>query len=326
MRLRVAAIAIASMLGCADAGAPVQRRAVPIIGGAPDPSHDAVVALVRADGVQCSGVALTRRVVLTAGHCLTGIDPTTIEVRVGADDAAPIARATVARGERYPTAAGTADDYPGGVDLGALEVSTELPLTPMPIADLAGDPRGRAATVIGFGRSSPFDPASNTRRLAVTLAVERACSRFLQMGGADANACAGDSGGAVLIDGGLVALVSAGLDGCSTLTTFTRLAPHRAWIDRVAAGTFGAPCPECLSPDPACDAPVPGSDAAVTDGASDADVTTTGAAMGGGCVTTRAAGGSFAPLALALLTARAARARSARGRRRARRARPSRRR
>ena len=46
----------------------------PIIGGAPDSQVDGAVVLIRPGGGQCSGVALSKRLVLTAGHCLTGVD------------------------------------------------------------------------------------------------------------------------------------------------------------------------------------------------------------------------------------------------------------
>ncbi|MGZ3454506.1 MAG: S1 family peptidase [Polyangiales bacterium] len=259
MRRPLTLIALLAVTGCASTTQePTAERASPIIGGAPS-QLDGVVGLIRPDGAQCSGVVVSKRVILTAGHCLTGVDATAIEVRIGVDYANPDATASVMRAERYPTATGTSDDFEGGVDLGALLVVSDLPVTPVARSVVTSDDDlcGKQVLVVGYGRSAPFDPTSNQKRLAVTMPVERCCNRFLQMGGADANACSGDSGGAVLLDGALVALVSAGIDGCSTFTTFTRLTPHQAWIDRVVAGDFGRPCPECMAPDPACDAPVP---------------------------------------------------------------------
>ena len=254
MRL-VALFATTVVLGCSpvrpESTDTVEAR---IIGGAPDSADSAIVAIRRADGATCSAVVVASRVVITAGHCVWASAPADLTVLLGDDLTLPSALVRVTTVELYPTATASNDDLATGVDLAALETATDLGVSPLavgpdtPTAVLGA----RAVSAIGFGRTSPFDPASARGRQHVVLPIARACDRTVFFGDAASNVCSGDSGGAVVLDGALFAIVSGGVNGCSTLSLATRLAPHRAWFDRVMARQFGAPCPECLRPDATC--------------------------------------------------------------------------
>lgn len=258
------AASLALPLGCAPAGGAMGANDEPgsasaaVIGGASDSTHEGVVAIVRADGSTCSGVVIASQVVLTAGHCTFGFTAEDLEIRVGADATASTQRLPVARVVAYPTASLTSDDELGGVDLAALVTSAPLPTAPVPLATSIEDAdlKGHVVTAIGYGRSVAADPASVGRRLAASVVAASVCSRVFRIGDDVTNVCFGDSGGAVLLDGALVGLVVAGLDGCKTPSAVTRLRAHRVWLERVVAGSYDAPCPECVTPDPACSAPV----------------------------------------------------------------------
>jgi hypothetical protein len=176
---------------------------------------------------------------------------------VGADADAATAIG-VTRLRLYPMATQTTDDLAGGVDLAILETDADLPSPPLAIAPPASTdgPTGQPVTVVGYGRTQAFDSTSAGFRESITVPVIDSCTRWFRIGDDVENTCFGDSGGAVLRDGALFAIVSAGHDGCDTPSYATRLDAHRVWLGRVLAGDFDAPCPECVAPSSACDAPI----------------------------------------------------------------------
>jgi hypothetical protein len=155
--------------------------------------------------------------------------------------------------------------------------------------------KGRAVTAIGYGRVAPFDASSIGRRASVSLDVDAICGRIFRVGNDLKNVCFGDSGGALLLDGALVGLVSSGRDGCNTPSTVTRIDAHLPWLTRTIAGSFDAPCPECVPADPTCSAAIE---------------VTPGAPTSGGCALSRARADArgrensppFAPLGAMLWT------------------------
>jgi hypothetical protein len=148
-------------------------------------------------------------------------------------------------------------DLAGGIDLAALELTADAPVQPMPVRPtlLPSELLGARVEVVGVGRSESSSPES-APRARVSTTVSRVCSRLVRLGDAAANACDGDSGGAVLYEGQLAAIVSFGLGGCNTPSSHTRLDAHRAWLDRMIAGRFDESCPECVAADSSCGAPV----------------------------------------------------------------------
>ena len=81
-------------------------------------------------------------------------------------------------------------------------------------------------TLVGYGLSSTGDNSTAGVRREVTLAVQSVCSRLVTAGDDQATACQGDSGGAVLLGGKLVAVISAGNVACVGPTTLTRTDAH----------------------------------------------------------------------------------------------------
>ncbi len=254
---RATLVSLAALVGCSPSAVePTAESAQPIVGGAVDRTTTSVVSVHREGATElCTGVVVAPRVVLTAGHCVWA--PGRYTVGFGDDGRAPEAQIEVTRVALYPTATSTESDLAGGIDLAALELASDAAVPPMPVrsAPLPGELLGARVDVIGVGRSGLSSPTSSPRA-RVSTTVSRVCSRLLRLGDGTANACDGDSGGAVLYGGELAALVSFGLGGCNTPSSHTRLDAHRPWLERVLARRFDEACPECVGPDPGCAAPI----------------------------------------------------------------------
>ncbi|MBI2395483.1 MAG: trypsin-like serine protease [Deltaproteobacteria bacterium] len=248
-------LGFAALVGCASSD-PLGDRSEAVIGGDFDRETSAVVAVRREGAVEiCSGVVVAARVVLTAGHCVW--QSGRYFVAFGADARRPDAEREVVRVAPFPTATSSESDLYGGVDLAALELASDAPVAPMPVraSPLPATLTGARVDVIAVGRSEVSTTDSAPRR-RVSLTISRVCSRLLRFGDETTNVCDGDSGGAVVYEGALVAIVSFGLAGCKSPSSHTRLDAHRPWVERVVAGRLDEPCPECLAPDASCDAPV----------------------------------------------------------------------
>jgi MYXO-CTERM domain-containing protein len=269
----------------------VSAAAAPIIGGGPDTNDVAVVALVQqSTGTLCSGTIIAPQVVLTAAHCVYRVDASDLQVLVGPDDSTPTQTIAVASVAAYPTYSDEDTGLQGGVDLGVAFLATPANVTPATAATspAAGDFAGAEVTLVGYGIDSTASGTGAGMRRSVSLPVDSVCSRLLTVGGLDADACFGDSGGAVLLGGALVAVISSGMGDCATPSLMTRLDAHADWISAIlAGGDAGAACPTCVPADPSCGAATETQAASDGDaglhGSSGAPAAPGGSGGGGGC-------------------------------------------
>jgi hypothetical protein len=213
------------------------------------------VLLVGSRGTTCTGVAIARDLVLTAGHCvLPGADYKLMEFDAAGD---PKLRdvAAIARHPQFDLAALLA--HRATADVALLKLATPLPATfaPAPLADRTvgvGDP----FMVAGYGLATRGDGRSGGTLRAATL-VATGQPGTLQVRLFDPNtmgetagrgACTGDSGAPVFdMSGGRLAVIgvvswSTGpklAAGCGGLTGVTPLTRYRAWIVETA-GKLGS--------------------------------------------------------------------------------------
>ena len=192
----------------------------------------------------CTGVALARDVVLTAGHCVHGARAVAVNAaRAGAPPRVIEARDSVV----HPEFRADAEKRRlRTIDLALLRLAEPLPagFAPARIAPEGATRIGETFVVLGYGLTREGDERSAGTLRAGALAAREPLSSILlwakDPAGKGLGVCTGDSGGPALrADGAVFALASFGAgDGksrCGALTQATILAPHAAWIEGVLA-------------------------------------------------------------------------------------------
>ena len=234
--------------------------ALAMVGGAPPAdmaSARHVVLLVGSHGTTCTGVAISRDLVLTAGHCvLPGAEYKLMEFDAARN---PTLRdvASIARHPQFDLA--TLLAHRATADVALLKLATPLPATfaPAPLAAAdrtvaVGDP----FVVAGYGLATRGDGRSGGTVRAATLVATgqpgtlqvRLFDPHTKGDAAGLGACTGDSGAPVFdTSGGRLAVIgvvswSTGpklAAGCGGLTGVTPLTRYRAWIVETA-GKLGS--------------------------------------------------------------------------------------
>jgi Trypsin len=231
-----------------------------MVGGAPSADMATarhVVLLVGSRGTTCTGVAISRDLVLTAGHCvLPGADYKLMEFDAARN---PTLRdvASIARHPQFDLA--TLLAHRATADVALLKLATPLLATfsPAPLASAdrtvaVGDP----FVVAGYGLATRGDGRSGGAVRAATLVATgqpgtlqvRLFDPQTKGEAAGLGACTGDSGAPVFdTSGGRLAVIgvvswSTGpklTAGCGGLTGVTPLTRYRAWIVETA-GKLGS--------------------------------------------------------------------------------------
>ena len=244
--MRRPALAFAVLLAlCGSAGALVGGASVVRQTGAG--RH--IVMIVSTRGNLCTGTALTRDLVLTAGHCVAPA----ATYRVLALDAKPpgLPVQNIAVHPRY-----NPRDYAGGrvtADVALLKLETPLPADVVPAAlgmNQAVKP-GDRFVIAGFGATAHGSETGNgTPRAAALIATGKPGNLQIRLfdpatrdARAGLGACTGDSGGPAFVENqGVFAVIgvvswstaAGGEAGCGGLTGVTPLSLYRGWIIETA--------------------------------------------------------------------------------------------
>ena len=188
----------------------------------------------------CSGVVLTRTIILTAAHCVSNPSDT----RAYLPGQPLMALRRIARHPDFH--ADAARTRTRTIDLALIETVDALPAEFVAPA-FAGEQRyepGTTFEIAGFGVAREDDgKTSGTLRAArVTLrAPLSSVLLWLEDARHATGACTGDSGGPVFAGDGKLAAIIAFAEGegshhCGKLTQAVLVAPQRAWIERGIAG------------------------------------------------------------------------------------------
>jgi hypothetical protein len=243
----IAAQALASVLACSLPAAAMVGGAQP----ASDGAGRATVMLTGSHGTFCSGVALARDLVLTAGHCvLPGTDYKLVEL----DAARPPALKDLTTIVRHPEFDVTAVlRHRVTADVALVKLAAPRQIVPAMLAPAGGAvAAGDRFVVAGYGLATRGDGRTGGTVRAATL-VATGTPGSLQIRLADPatkgeraglGACTGDSGAPVYRDiGGALAVIGVvswstgpgNSEGCGGLTGVTPLTRYRAWIVEQAA-------------------------------------------------------------------------------------------
>ncbi len=188
----------------------------------------------------CSGVVLSRRIVLTGAHCVANAADTRVHFTDAAG--APVLIEPL-RIERHPAyRADAVTTRRASVDLALVETKDDLPsaFAPAEFAPETSPRVGDRFTIVGYGQR---DDGATGRLAAITLVLREPLSSLLMWLVAPnppGGGCDGDSGAPTFDAGGRLAGVVAFAEGeagrrCGKLTQAIRVAPQRAWIESVIA-------------------------------------------------------------------------------------------
>lgn len=281
-------VLVLALAGCADVD--TGTVAEPIINGAVDTTHGAVVAVLNTtQGFSCSGTVIavdgTTAVVLTAAHCA----PADV-VLTGDDYASPTASYAVTDILVHPGY----NDQNFLFDYSLMRIAgvpADLPSIPAltPAEDTLAS--GAPLTLVGYGVTSTSDP-NNTIRHHFAATADQLTVTSITFSNASGGTCAGDSGGPALTTGTerVAGVTSFGDVSCSTFASDGRVSN--------VYDTFIAPY---LTGTPAVDAAPPPDAATGRDAPGNPDD-----GGGGGCCDSSGRGttGSILLAALVALSAR----------------------
>jgi hypothetical protein len=267
-------------MACAAAHPDVDVGAEPIVGGTTDGGHDPAVALVRIFDAQnfeiatCSGVLITPRVVMTAGHCASGQRGDASYIVAFTDTYDPKTGAfTGFLGQRGVTAKWLDPSFDernlaNGYDMALLRLDLDAPngIQPLPIDRTRIVAPGTPVRMVGFGMTGPDAKTQVRVKLTAESHVTVLEPIMFTVDGTMASPCNGDSGGPALalVEGTEVVsgLVSYGDASCMQFSGFTfveRLIGNvDAFVrtyDPASYGVCGADgqCGfGCAEPDPDC--------------------------------------------------------------------------
>ncbi len=193
----------------------------------------------------CTGVALSRTAVLTAGHCAHGARQLAINVGAYGKPQLIAVSGVNVHPEFVPDAARR---RVRSIDLAILKLAESLPAS-ISLASLALQSAvkpGQRYTIAGFGLTREGDEQSAGQLRTGLLEAREPVSKILLWARDPAakglGACTGDSGGPIFAADGSVAAITTWSTGegkrtCGALTQGALVAPQRGWIERVLSGS-----------------------------------------------------------------------------------------
>ena len=203
------------------------------------------VMVLGSKGSFCSAVILSRTVLLTAAHCVTGSPDYRVHWRDR--DGQPVLHEPKAIAIHPGYAKGAEKNRKRSIDLAMIQLKEPLPETFRAVTLASTSPRqGDALIVAGYGLSTEQDPRTGGVFRAARLQVIEPfgpSSILLWLTDpttgrtqAGSGACTGDSGGPILDQAGSLVAITVYAEGvgkaqCGALTQGLLIAPQRGFIE-----------------------------------------------------------------------------------------------
>ncbi len=167
-RVTVAAAALVGLVGCLDEPGPppaLGDQEAAIVGGISDANHRYVVGVGGANRAFCSGTVISRRTVLTAGHCIGGVR----NIFLGPQLNGGATKIAVVEEVQHPLYRALPNDN-ATWDLGILRLAADAPVQAAPLLrdTMTNTPRfiGPSLVFVGYGTTSGAGAGFGTRRVA----------------------------------------------------------------------------------------------------------------------------------------------------------------
>jgi secreted trypsin-like serine protease len=165
LRFVVPGLSVAFFTACAapDVAPAITSSSAPVVGGTLDRAHQSVIAVSGIDdgdeGPFCTGTVISKRTVLTAGHCVDPPRTTPKEIWFGVNLLQPEHKIKVVASKRHPGYHNAGDEV--AHDLALLELASDAPVQPSPLlrATMDDSPTyiGKDFTFVGYGVTNPED-------------------------------------------------------------------------------------------------------------------------------------------------------------------------
>ena len=210
----------------------VASTASAIVGGEATTGYASVGALTQRGRSFCTGTVVTKRLVVTAAHCLQEVQASNIRFALGPNASTPETQLGVSRIVAHPKY----DAKRLTNDIGVVVLSQDAPVTPIEINDsMSSSWVGRALTFVGYGVTSGFGKMGSGVKRAVDIAVSEVGSTQFAYEDRRKNTCFGDSGGPAFAKDAagnlvLVGVTSYGDQSCTEFGVDTRVDTYRTWI------------------------------------------------------------------------------------------------
>lgn len=250
-------IAGVALAGSGELVDPQHGDGVAVIGGErTEPGEFAEVVAIVTDTSLCSGTLVAADLVLTAGHCLDGLEAGDDVTVYFGDELAPEGSVAAADYEVHPEFCRACKEDIFDYGFVVLSTAVEAPIASAITTQAQWDEVisiGTAATVVGFGEdpnAPSVESAGIKRKTDVEISAISSDGQEFFAGGDQHDACDGDGGApafVTLADGTrlLAGVVSRGSARCGSGGSYGASAPAACWILDRTGVDLTAGCASC---------------------------------------------------------------------------------